>query len=185
MYHKTVRRRTANSLHSFLWLCMHELLTNCGTLGNNIFIKLICSSHLFKVTVIKITFLLPESKEPQRNVSNSSPSLQSSSLSFLFLLVMLISWLAETETMEAFSGFESSSCVRAWKMGNHTNRGIDELKGKKKCVKRRRSTTFNVTEISRQDEAGGSPPATIAFFSRKSGLVITTMCVLRVCVRVL
>lgn len=53
---------------SFLWFCMHELLTNCGTLGNYIFIKLICSSHLFKVTVINTTFFLPEARGTPRDM---------------------------------------------------------------------------------------------------------------------
>lgn len=63
-------------------------------------------------------------------------------------------------------------------MGNHTNRGIDKLRGAKVCEEEKKHT---VKRVGRQVGVRGSPPATISFFSRKSGFVIITMCVLQVC----
>lgn len=113
---------------------MHGLLTSWGTLGNYIFIMLICSSNLFKVTVIKITFSPPRSKRNSRDVFLMLLPRSSPPLSLLFFLSLSLSncnaQLACRERERQWGLFgENSSHVRGWKMASSTNRGIDQLIG--------------------------------------------------------
>lgn len=159
---------------------MHGLLTSWGTLGNYIFIMLICSSNLFKVTVIKITFSPPRSKRNSRDLFLMLLPRSSPPLSFIFLSLSLSNCNAQLACRERERQWglfgENSSHVRGWKMASSTNRGIDRL------IVGGGGTTLNVTEISRQVKTRGISSATFSFFSRKSGLVIITVCILQVCV---